>query len=362
MDIQPATVIATAATAKPSRADVLAGMAKVEAEAAAADKDAAPAAKSAAGADDAVKADDAAPAKKADPIVADDADDPDAEPKVEAKPGEKTDPETDKRLSLVQKAEKRSRDAIAEAKREASQAIATERQRLDPLLEKTKAYESAVANARTNPVALLRALGVTDDEMEYVARQAYAESTAAQKKPENREAAARQRAEREHASELATLRKTVEELQGGLTKREQEAAAARDGERYIAGVTKAVVDADAPIVARMLEKTPQKAQNLLMQTALMMLNRDGEVPDHAEVIAELERNERAELADRGVDVDAIVKAKPAAATVVATPAAKPARTLDTSTASTTRPIDNSKKTAAEKRAELEKNMPWRDSA
>ena len=343
VDIATAPVAVAPVSGKPSRADVIAALEKLPAET-----------------PEEVKTESVAPPVEAaaDSVApVEDIDPADEKPaaEVEAKPDEH-DAETTKRLSVVQKAEKRSREAIAEAKRAAADEVQSERARLTrefaPHIESAKAYAAAKEQARTNPVALLRSLGVSDEDMDYVARQVYASSSAAAADPKNSAAAAQARRERESDSELARLRKTVEDMQTGQTQREQQAQASAAAQNYIASVAKAVSD-ETPLVAKLLEKSPQKAHERIATMTNMMLERDREVPDAADVLAAVEAERRAELEELGIDPTTITKAKPTAPVVKS-------KTLDPAASPGAKaPAAAPRESAEERRVRLERDMPWR---
>lgn len=256
---------------------------------------------------------------------ADDKADEDADPDVDAAKADKADDDKDKpdaetqrRLDKVLRAEKRSRDALTaketEMRAELDRAKQDVAQRESKVKETTSRIESAAKRAKTDPAGLLKAFGVTDDELEYAARQIYAQSPAAMKKPENREAAERMQRERERETEQSATAKRIEDLEQMIKTRDAEAEGRKAFEAFMDKTTKAIGD-EAPVVATMLGKNVSKVRDKLAALAYEMLQRDGEAPDPVDVVAELEKRERADLEDRDIDVAEFIrgrKKKPAA--------------------------------------------------
>jgi hypothetical protein len=266
--------------------------------------------------------------------------------KVEAKPAEeveaKPDPQTAKALAAIDKQAKKFRDEQVAAKRAFDQEIAEQRTELARMKqEMTSRYgsmEELQKLAEKSPIDLLRKLrpNMTEDDWEIVGRGAFPFTKTGKADPRAAEVAARVQKETTRDSELSELRKMVSDLTEQIATQGKKVEAQTFVENWQSEAIKAI-PADKPtLIARVHAKSPAKARTALLAIgAELERANDGEAPSYGEVIAEFERRERAELEDRGVDVDALLApSKPAPA-----PAAKSA-TLDVAApAGGTRPIN-----------------------
>ena len=211
------------------------------------------------------------------------------------------DPELAKRLEKIQRQEQRSKELVAQQRRELEQeraAFAKEREEWAPKVER---FEQLASRAKYDPASVLTELGLGEEDLEPAARQLYALSKAGKADPKLREQAARSQREREMMSELESLKKQMAEREKRDAEREQQAAAERQANEYLQTVEKAV-GTDSVLVGRMLERTPQKARAQLRQVAAHLLQETGEVPDPVDVVAQLEKIRRAELEELGLEI------------------------------------------------------------
>lgn len=329
---QAAPQAPTGATAKPSRAETIAALEKLQ-EPVADEKP--------------IEAKPDAPAEKPDEAVKPD-EDADEAPKVEAKPA---DPELAKRQDAIAKAEKRSRELIAKERAEAKAAFDAEVQKmraeLEPQLEQARQFKAAMEKAKTDPAALLRAAGLTEDDFDYAGRQIYNLGKTAGAKPENKQAAEQARYLREIADRAERAEQRAAALEKQFSERDQSARIAAAENEYLDGVMKAPTD-EAPRAAKLIEKSPAKARAKFKAIAEDLLRQNGEIPDHADVLAAYE----AELDELGLE-------RPAAKAAAPKPAepTKPAKTLDPSATGATPAVKPGKKP---ERNELLAAMPWRE--
>lgn len=275
------------------------------------------------------------------------------ETKVEAKAEDKPDPETDKRLSAVQKAEKRSREQIAKERAEAKAEMQLEfdRQRaaLTPHMESLKAYESAKAKAHTDPVGLLTSLGVPLDQFDYIAQQIYNNSKAAESDPKRKEYAAQAREKREYESRMEAMQKRIDAMEN----ERKQATEAQESARLEDSAFKALSDAatdDMPLTKAVLAKNPTKARAALLKTAQDLFAQTGEPPDAEDVLSAYEKIRAEELAELGVDVASIAKPK----TAPTDEKRAPSKTLDAAPAGA-KPAPAKGKPS---RDELLRDLPW----
>jgi hypothetical protein len=237
------------------------------------------------------------------------------------------DPKAAKGLDAVRRAEQRMRAQVA-ADRAAFEAERTQhKQSLDELAE----FRRIHSRAKYDPAAVLRAAGLSDEDLELAARAVYAESKAGQSDPARREAAAKLLREREGSDKLSALEKKQAEIEAKIEARQREEASAREFNAFISEFN-TTAEQKHPLVAKLMKADAEYATQRLVAIA-QGLESKGKKVTPAAVAAELDRTERARIKALGFDPDAgakpksavvaTVKAKAAAATTTASP--KPTR-------------------------------------
>jgi hypothetical protein len=280
-----------------------------------------------------------APADETDPPPADEpaaeVEAPEEKPepaKVEPKP----DPEGDRRLAAIQKAEKAQKQQAAADRA----ALAKERLEIDAARKEAEAeraelakFRDALKRAKYDPAGVLEALGVPAERFEDASQQIYARSEKGKTDPRYREVSERAMREREAADRLAAAEEKFAAFEKRIEAREQARAAERAAERHMSGVFKAARSTtEAPLLARAFAKNAEKAENRLAQIALELAQETGELPDAEDIITTYEKRRRQELEDEDVDVDALLKTKPKDKTAEKkTPARTLSNDLSTST-------------------------------
>jgi hypothetical protein len=249
------------------------------------------------------------------------ADEPDADTDADDESDEDetpADPETAKRLDVVRRAEKRAR-AQADA-REAE--LTAREQRMADRLARLDEIERLAARAKYDPAAVLRAMGLTDDDFETVGQAIYAESKVAQSDPKRKEIAAKLLREREQADKLTAIERRAQELEQKLERQREESEVRAEAARYFEQLN-TTASTKHPLVAHLLKADPDDTQHgLVAAYERMMTKTKGAPPAAAAVVAEYDRAARAKFKRLGVDPDALI-GKPAAAAAAATPGAKP---------------------------------------
>lgn len=248
---------------------------------------------------------------------------------VEDDEPEAEDPALAKRLDTIQKAERRSREAIAKER----QAFDQEKAERVSTADQIKEFEQLKARVRSNPVAVLRALGISDAELEFVSKQAWFQSEAARKDPKLAAQAAQASREREYSDELAATRRELNEMRTQIQEKEQTAIQEQRVSLYLDTVAKAAGD-ETPILKTLLTKNPETGRARLRQAAEFLLSETGEVPEPLEVVRALEEVERRELELRGIDLSAV---KTATKTTTPPATEKKTATLTGDLSSTTTP-------------------------
>lgn len=273
---------------------------------------------------------------------------------------EKPDAATAKSIEAIEKRDRRAREQLAADraawKAERDLEIAELTKLKSELTGKATSLDDLKRLAKTKPLEALKHLGIeSEDDLEVVARQTYAVSKSGKADPKNK-AFADQVAEKHGvAAELAELKAELAKVKGEFSTRDQRAEMERFQTQYLDEAVKAI-PAEPTFIALAHTANPAKARAALLELGQRIERETGETPSHAEVIAEYERNKRAELADTGLAADQIeaLLRKPA-------PPAKPLpKTLDlTARGSATAPINGNptreQKLAAARAERLKRN-------
>lgn len=243
---------------------------------------------------------------------------PAAAPTPPAPPATETDPVVAARLATIQRAEKRSKDALAEERA----TLARERAEWSEKVAAATSFSDLAARAKYDPAAVLTSLGLDAGDFEAAAKQLYALSPAGRSDPKNREIVEQQLRLRGHGDELSSTRREVAELRKFIEERDQQAAGERAAAEYLDAAVKSV-NGQAPLVAAWIAKNPRAARERMRAVAAELVESTGEVPEHEEVIAAMEKRRRADIEELGVDVGVVLSGSaPAPA-----PAGRPAPTL-----------------------------------
>jgi hypothetical protein len=278
---------------------------------------------------------------------------------VEQPREELTDPQTAKSIEAIEK-----RDARARAQLAADQAAWKQQRDLElaelaklraELTGKTSLDDLKKLPPSRRAIEAMRMAGLDPDDeeaMEIIARDTYARSKSGKAKPENRAYADQLAKEHGTASEIAELRKMLEETRQSIEQRDHAAELKRFQNTYLDEAVKAVPQAPS-FIGRALAANPAKARGALLALGQRMereaMEADGATsydpsytPTHAQVIARYEEETRAELADRGFTTEQIDA-------MLAPAAAKPPppKTLDVGARPTT-PITSAPQSRAEK--------------
>jgi hypothetical protein len=263
----------------------------------------------------------AKPAEEAPTEESEDATDPGEEP-TEEKPEAKPDKDLDKRLAAIQREEKRAKAAVAAERRaveEERRAVQAERDRAQAELQ---AFRKVQERARYDLPGVLRALGYKDEDFEAAAQEVYTASPKGRQDPRLQDRTRSTSREREYEDRLASIERQNQAL---LQQLEQRDAAQRTA-AWIDEAAKAASD-ETPLVQAMISRAPAKARAMLAKVAEQLLDETGEVPDHADVVLELEKIRRAELEELGIDAPAAATAAPKTKPVTPAAKTKPATTL-----------------------------------
>lgn len=213
------------------------------------------------------------------------------------------DPELNKRLEAIQKADKRAKEAIAAQRAE----LEAERKKLEPDLAELNELRELRRRAKMgDSTALLKFGDYTEADALLVARSVHALSKEAAANPAAKEAVARALRERESTSKVDALEAKLADLQKQIADRDAAFEAKAQSETYLQGVTK-VLDDSTPIIKQMFSKSPDKARQQVAMARDYLHQQTGEIPDAVDVLKALEDYERSELIARGFDPDSLLR-------------------------------------------------------
>lgn len=278
--------------------------------------------------------------------------DEDPEKPEATKEEETEDPELKKRLDKIQAAEKRQKENIAKEREDVKRQI----EEYKPKIEALENFNKLKARVRSNPVDVLRELGITDDDLVYVSKQAWRASPDGSADPKNKELAADERRRRLNETELQETRRELAEVKEHLNAREAEAKKNAAIAEYMGTVEKAVSEA-SPLVARALKKNPEVTRADLRKAADRLAV--DEIPDHGDVVKALEESYLADLKKHDIDPETVLAAKKETTEETSPPAGKKktAKTLSNDLGKKTKPRKKARTQAEEVELLLAEDWP-----
>ncbi len=232
----------------------------------------------------------------------------------EEDPAESTDPKTAKGLDAVRRAETRHR---AQMERDRAEFTA-EKAKHAEALAKVSEYEALAKRAKYDPIPVLKALGIAEEDFDMIAHAVYAESKTGKADPARAAQAAARLRDREKEDKYTALERRQAELETKIEADKTAREEAAHADRYIGEVN--ATAAKFPLVAHIMKAAPDDVSDALEAAFNRLQTKTGKTPKPAEVVAEMDRKERARLKAIGVDPDALTGTKPLAAG--AKPAAK----------------------------------------
>jgi hypothetical protein len=248
-----------------------------------------------------------AAADEAEPVEDDETEDSDEEAVV--------DPKAAKGLDAVRKAEKRHREKMDADRAE----FAAEKQKWSEKVAKVDEYESAAKRISHDPVALLNKLGVPKDAYELIAHAIFAESQTGEKDPARKQQAQARLIEREKEDKYTAMERRQAELEKKIEQQKIDAESAAHARSYIEQLNTAATTKH-PLIAHMLKVDAEDASDGLAAAYDRLVKAGGKEPTPAQVVAEMDRKERARFKRLGIDPATVMKTGPV---VAGKPAAKP---------------------------------------
>lgn len=279
------------------------------------------------------------------------------EDEEKAEDEERPDADTAKRISQVQRTEKRMREQIkkdraameAEVEAKAKDYESRVRAEIDkwtPRIEAAERFEKLAARVDIDPEAVLKAAGLKEDRYEHAAQVLY-KIAKGKTDPKFAADAAHLMRERERDAELERLAKRDRERDEEAKKeretreeREKTAAVDRQIEAFISDAAKAVSD-KTPLAKTLLKNDPDGAREELQIVTFKLAKELGGFPAAKKVAIAFEKRQRDKLRKLGVDP----KSRGAAAA------------LTESTTTATKQIDKKTAKSATKADDTEKLSP-----
>lgn len=269
-------------------------------------------------------ADPAAPV--ADPATAEPAKAETTEPAEPAKPADEPAKPADEPAgaAAIRKLEQHTRRQLAEERAKQQAELDTQKTAWSAKLEKAADLERKLAAGREDPVALLKSIGFTDDDLAGAGRLIYGSSTEGAKDPRYKQAGEAALAKTQQLTQVQKLEAKLAAFEEQQTRRDQAAQAQAQIDRFATAMTKAIPP-ESPI-AKGYAKHPDKVRDALLRVGDELYIASGpsndlrDVPTHAEIFAAYERQRDEALEMYGID-PAILKSP------TAKPAIKPAATI-----------------------------------
>jgi hypothetical protein len=275
---------------------------------------------------------------------------------VEDEGGKETDadadPELAKRLAKVRKREQRAREQDAERDRAFEQKVHAFNAEMKPRLEALDDFEKLKAK-KSDPAALMKALGYSEDDFLEVSQILYGLSKTGQADPKYREHAKRLLKDRDLAEKAEAADRRSAELEKKLADRDTQAETDRKVDAYRARIVKTVGD-DAPLLKKRLQTAPKATQARIDKVWLELAKKAGRLEVDPKKVVRLVEKKLRTTAERAKELlgDGVTETKVAAKTngkpaAKAAPAKKPAITVIDKTGEAA-----SKKTAVPSRADM----------
>ncbi len=256
-----------------------------------------------------------------------DAGEPLAEAKPDAKPLDEVplDDRAKARLAAEQARDRKHKESVTKDRADIDAAKAKLEAEWKPRVEKAEAFEALRGGGVQALLKAAELLELTEDDYAAAAPAVWALSPKGKADPKAKAAAAGTLRDHSLESRFAKLEARNKALEDQIAERELAATHAASRDRYLGGVAQALEAAtDAPLVKKLAAKAPGKAKELMLAAAVELLDEDGVIPAAPAVLARAETKRRAFLADEGIEPEALIA--PAKAAAVVDPK-KPAKTL-----------------------------------
>lgn len=237
------------------------------------------------------------------------------EPVVEAKEpvDDELDAKTKKGLEAVDKQAKKFREEQARIRADFDIERAEHARRVAEFNAKSSSFEELQKLAERDTLAAIRKLrpNLTEDDWEAIGRGAFPHTKAGKADPRSAAVAAQSAKDREYAERMERLEKQNQELLEKHETAQKQAEARKVVGEWQDSAVKAIPTDKPSLAAKRYASAPEKVRQELLAIAVQLEKaNEGETPTHAEVVAAFEKRERAELEERGIDVDALLKGAP----------------------------------------------------
>jgi hypothetical protein len=195
------------------------------------------------------------------------------------------DPELAKRLAKVRKREQRAREQDAARDRTFEQKVQAFNAELKPRLEALDEFEK-LKSKKSDPVALMKALGYSEDEFLEVSQILYGLSKVGQADPKYREHAKRLLKDRDLAEKADAADRRSAELEKKLADRDTQAETDRKVDAYRARIVKTVSD-ETPLLKKRLQTAPKATQARIDKVWLELAKNAGKLEVDPKKVARL---------------------------------------------------------------------------
>lgn len=231
----------------------------------------------------------------------------------------KQDPELAKRLSKVQKYEKKVRDQATAREKQFAQERDAFIAEWKPKIEEYEKFEK-LKGSKSNVAGVLKMLGYSEDDFEEASKILWGLSKTGGADPKNRDAVTRMQRERELREQVEAANKRAEAIEAKLEKLETDSQANQKLEAYLGRVTKAIGE-ETPLVKKRMELAPKSTRRAIEKVAYQLAQKAGGLVDPKRVARAYEKKLdrtvahasklRGDAADMTTTTTAKAKAKPA---------------------------------------------------
>ncbi len=186
---------------------------------------------------------------------------------------DKEDPAVTKAHAKIRKLETRMREGLAREKAAQTAEINGIVEKMRPKIEAAEKFDRI---PKHDVVAILKAKGYTEEDLEDVSRMIFGHSKAAAADPRHKEASARIQRERELRDELADTKARQSALEERIAKSDESVAQQRALDDYMGRVSKSAKAESTPILKEMLSIAPKKTARALESIATRVSARHGQ--------------------------------------------------------------------------------------
>lgn len=211
-----------------------------------------------------------------------------------------------KGLDKVKAFEKRVRAELAKDREDLKAEVAKIQRDIDGKLERVAKFEKLAERIKYDPAAVLKELGVTDEDLEGISKDLYAATPKMLADPKNKEAAQRAAKAREESDRVAKLEKEIADMKAEKTTAAKEAQMQAQIDAFIDDLAKGIND-DYPLVQKLNGKNAQLVRRMISAAAQDIHSETGQAVTSKQVLRRIEKTQRERLEELDIDVSSYVK-------------------------------------------------------